>query len=78
MKTVSGRQFARVLEAHGWTLLRISRSHHIYGKPGERARLSVPIHGSDLLKAGLQNHLMKAAGLTDEDLAKRLVTHLRG
>lgn len=69
MRTVTGRRFARALEQHGWLLLRINGSHHIYGKPGERARLSVPVHGNALLKAGLQDHLMKTAGLTDDDLA---------
>jgi len=34
-----------VLEQHGWRLLRIQGSHHIYGKEGSIVRLSVPIHG---------------------------------
>ena len=34
MKSVSGRDFARVVERRGWSLLRISGSHHIYGKSG--------------------------------------------
>jgi predicted RNA binding protein YcfA (HicA-like mRNA interferase family) len=45
MKVVSGREFARVLERHGWKLLRIKGSHHIFGKQGSVVRLSVPIHG---------------------------------
>jgi len=49
-------------------LLRISGSHHIYGRAGETARLSIPIHGVRALKAGLQRHLMKVAGLSDTDL----------
>jgi predicted RNA binding protein YcfA (HicA-like mRNA interferase family) len=32
MKSVTGREFARIVERHGWVLLRISGSHHIYGK----------------------------------------------
>jgi len=31
MKALSGRELARVLESHGWTLLRVQGSHHIYG-----------------------------------------------
>jgi predicted RNA binding protein YcfA (HicA-like mRNA interferase family) len=65
---VSGREFARSLERRGWRLLRVNGSHHIYGKDGEVARLSVPVHGAKLLKAGLQRHLMKVAELTAEDL----------
>ena len=67
MKTLTGRAFARLVETRGWTLLRITGSHHIYGKPGEVARLSLPIHGNAPLKAGLQRHLTKLAGLTDAD-----------
>jgi hypothetical protein len=32
MKSVSGKEFAKVLERHGWSLLRIQGSHQIYGK----------------------------------------------
>jgi predicted RNA binding protein YcfA (HicA-like mRNA interferase family) len=53
MKSVSGRDFARVLERDGWNLLRISGSHHVYGKSGSVVRLSVPIHGNKPLKTGL-------------------------
>lgn len=46
MKSVSGKEFAKLLERHGWTLWRIQGSHHIYGKAGIDARLSIPIHGN--------------------------------
>ena len=46
MKSLSGRDLARLLELRGWRLLRISGSHHIYGMPGSAVRLSVPIHGN--------------------------------
>ncbi|MGY4513805.1 type II toxin-antitoxin system HicA family toxin [Bradyrhizobium sp. USDA 3650] len=68
MKSISGREFARIVERHGWSLLRISGSHHIYGKPGSIVRLSVPIHGNKPLKAGLLRHLIKIAELSDADL----------
>ncbi len=68
MKSVSGREFARLLRRHGWTLLRIQGSHHIYGKEGNVARISIPIHGSKSLKTGLLKHLLKAAGLSESDL----------
>jgi len=68
MKSVTGREFARLIERHGWTLLRVSGSHHIYGKSGSVVRLSVPIHGNKPLKTGLLRHLMKLADLLDEDL----------
>ena len=68
MKTVSVRHFARVLAQHGWVLQRVNGSHHIYVRPGLNIRLVVPVHGNADLKRGLQNHLMKLAELTDDDL----------
>jgi len=68
MKSISGKVFAKIIERHGWNLLRIHGSHHIYGKPGSVVRLSVPIHGNTPLKIGLLRHLMKLAGLEESDL----------
>jgi predicted RNA binding protein YcfA (HicA-like mRNA interferase family) len=68
MKAVSGKDFAKILERHGWSLLRVQGSHHIYGKAGSDVRLSVPIHGNQPLKTGLLRHLMKLAGITEVDL----------
>jgi predicted RNA binding protein YcfA (HicA-like mRNA interferase family) len=69
VKPVSGPDLARVVERRGWVLLRIKGSHHIYGKSGEVARLSIPCHGNTPLKLGLQRSLMKTAGLTEADLS---------
>jgi predicted RNA binding protein YcfA (HicA-like mRNA interferase family) len=66
VKRLSGRAFCRLLERHGWQLLRIQGSHHVYGRAGERARISVPVHGNQPLKRGLQRHLTKLAGIADD------------
>jgi predicted RNA binding protein YcfA (HicA-like mRNA interferase family) len=68
MKSISGKDFAKVLERHGWALLRVQGSHHIYGKAGSEIRISVPIHRNQNLKTGLLRHFMKKAGLTEKDL----------
>ncbi len=68
MKSLTGRDFARVVERRGWTLLRISGSHHIYGKDGSVVRLSIPIHGNKPLKRGLLRHPAKLAELSEEGL----------
>ncbi len=68
MASVSGKVLAKALERLGWTLLRINGSHHIYGRAGARVRLTIPIHGNDPLKPGLLNALLKAAGLSLDDL----------
>lgn len=68
MKSVSGRELARIVERRGWTLLRVSGSHHIYGKPGSIVRLSIPIHGNKALKIGLLRHLLKMAEIGESEL----------
>jgi predicted RNA binding protein YcfA (HicA-like mRNA interferase family) len=68
MKAISGKEFAKVLERHGWTILRIQSSHHIYGKQGSNIRLSIPMHGNQSLKAGLLRHMMKLANISEDDL----------
>lgn len=68
MKSISGKEFAKLLERHGWILLRVQGSHHIYGRTGIDIRLSIPIHRNETLKTGLLRHFMKVAGLTENDL----------
>ncbi len=68
MKSVSGKELAKILEKRGWTLLRVQGNHHIYEKTGNDARLSVPIHKNRILKIGLLKHLLKQSGLTEQDL----------
>ena len=69
MKALSGRELARLVERRGWRMLRVSGSHHIYGKAGSVVRLSIPIHGNRPMKTGLLRHLAKLAELSEDDLA---------
>ncbi|MEX0271872.1 type II toxin-antitoxin system HicA family toxin [Leptolyngbyaceae cyanobacterium UHCC 1019] len=66
MKSISGKEFAKVLEQNEWVLLRIQGSHHIYGKSGVTDRISVPIHANKSLKTGLVRHFLKVARLSDD------------
>ena len=68
MKSISGKELARLLERKGWTLMRVRGSHHIYGKEESVVRISVPVHGNKPLKKGLLSHLLKMAGLSEKDL----------
>jgi predicted RNA binding protein YcfA (HicA-like mRNA interferase family) len=68
MKSISGKKFAKLLERHGWILLRVNGSHHIYGKPGNIQRISVPIHGNKTLKTGLLKHFLKVSGISEDEL----------
>jgi predicted RNA binding protein YcfA (HicA-like mRNA interferase family) len=68
LKQLSGKQLTKLLERHGWNLLRVHGSHHIYGKRGLAVRLSIPVHGNQPLKRGLLAHLGKLAELKESDL----------
>ena len=64
---MSGRELARLVERHGWQLLRIAGSHHIFGKAGSIVRLSIPIHANRPLKTGLLRHLLKMAEIPENE-----------
>ncbi|MBL7649914.1 MAG: type II toxin-antitoxin system HicA family toxin [Candidatus Hydrogenedentes bacterium] len=68
MKTVSGKRMCQILETKGWNLARINGSHHIYVCEGEPLRISVPVHGNQSLKSGLQRHFMRLADIHEKDL----------
>jgi predicted RNA binding protein YcfA (HicA-like mRNA interferase family) len=68
MKAISGKKMSRILQAKGWKLARVTGSHHIFVTPGQNVRISVPIHGNQDLKTGLQTAIMKLAGIKEEEL----------
>ncbi|HKI05988.1 MAG TPA: type II toxin-antitoxin system HicA family toxin [Thermoanaerobaculia bacterium] len=68
MRALTGKELCRLLEHRGWSILRVAGSHHIYGKPGSRVRLSVPVHGSHALKIGLLKHLLKQAEISESEI----------
>ena len=68
MKSISGKEFTKLLERKGWELKRIHSSHHVYVRQGNPARISVPVHGNRSLKIGLLKHLMKLADIKESEL----------
>jgi predicted RNA binding protein YcfA (HicA-like mRNA interferase family) len=68
VKGISGKEFARLLKKKGWELKHVKGSHHVYMKEGNPARISVPIHGNKPLKIGLMKHLLKIAGIAENEL----------
>jgi len=68
VKSISGKEFARLLEKKGWELKHVKGSHHVYMKEDNPARISVPIHGNKPLKIGLMKHLLKIAGIAENEL----------
>jgi predicted RNA binding protein YcfA (HicA-like mRNA interferase family) len=68
LKQVAGKEFIRILQRHGWILVRVKGSHHIFTKSGYRERIFVPVHGNQPLKIGLLKAQMKLANLVEADL----------
>jgi predicted RNA binding protein YcfA (HicA-like mRNA interferase family) len=64
LKSITGPEMCRLIEANGWSLRRIRGSHHIYSKPGERKVISIPVHGSKDLKPGLAVRIARDAGVS--------------
>lgn len=50
MRTLSGKEFVKVLERKGWILKRINGSHHIYSHPDKTEIISVPVHKNEDFK----------------------------
>ncbi len=68
MKSISGKKLCKIIEKKGWTLKKITGSHHIYQKAGKPQILSIPVHRNQDLKIGTLKALIKIAGLTENDL----------
>jgi predicted RNA binding protein YcfA (HicA-like mRNA interferase family) len=54
----------RLIETNGWSLRRISGSHQIFSKQGERKVISIPVHGSKALKPRLAARIARDAGVS--------------
>jgi len=59
---MTGKELLNKLKKDGWTLDRISGSHHIMKKDG-CIPVSVPVHGKKDLKPGTLNDILKDANL---------------
>ena len=68
MKSISGKKLCKIVEKKGWTLKKITGSHHIYEKTDENKILSIPVHRNQNSKIGTLKSIMKIANLTDNDL----------
>ena len=68
MKAISGKRMSALLEEKGWTLARVTGSHHIFTRQGSDLRITVPVHANRDLKTGLQRAIMKLGGISEEEL----------
>lgn len=58
---MTGNELVTLLKQNGFTLDRVSGSHHVLEKGS--VKVSVPVHGKRDLPIGLLNSLLKQAGL---------------
>ena len=66
LPSIDGHQAIAEFEKFGFSVVRITGSHHMMKKQGHRFILAVPVHGHKALKPGTLRGLIKAAGLTPE------------
>ena len=59
---------AAIARENGWVLKSQSGSHAKYRDPITGKAVTIPIHGSTMLRAGTQKTIMKVMGLTNNDL----------
>jgi predicted RNA binding protein YcfA (HicA-like mRNA interferase family) len=50
MKSISDKEFCKILEKKGWVLKRINGSHFVYGKEGNEFLIDVQVHKNEMLK----------------------------
>lgn len=58
---MNGKQIIKLLLAQGFTVLRVTGSHHILGN-GER-KVTVPVHGTADVKVGTFKSIEKQSGV---------------
>lgn len=58
---MTGKEVIKILEQHGWQVLRVNGSHHRMGKSS--LRTTVPVHGKRDLGKGLLSAIEKQTGV---------------
>jgi len=58
---MTGKEIIKILEQHGWKVLRISGSHHQMGKG--KLRTTVPLHANRDIGKGLLSTIKKQTGV---------------
>ena len=62
-----GKELIRILEANGFSVLRVRGSHHSMRHPDGRYTV-VPVHAGEIIGPGLLNKILKDAELSRQDL----------
>jgi len=70
MKPLTAKQLERFVLARGWTLASVVGSHHKYKKRG-CPNIVIPFHGARDLAPGLQQSIMRVAGIPRSEIENR-------
>lgn len=68
---LTAREIIRILERHGFALARSSGSHHIFKNSAGR-RVTVPVHGHNIIHIKVLQSILHDMGLSVEDLFEDL------
>ncbi len=66
LATIQALRMIKALARLGWTVVRVSGSHHILAKPGH-APATVPVKKGATLKEGTARSILKQAGVTEDE-----------
>jgi predicted RNA binding protein YcfA (HicA-like mRNA interferase family) len=69
---VSGKDVVRALQRGGFRLVHVRGSHHYLEPPSGGLLVTVPVHGSRVLKPKTLKSILDHAGLTPDELARLL------
>ena len=61
MSPLTGKEMSKLLKKHGWEKQRQKGSHHHFYKDG--IMITVPVHSNKDLKKGMEQVILKEAGL---------------
>ena len=63
---LTGKELARLAVKNGWEEVRMRGSHHHFKKNGVPYLVTIPIHGNQSLKVGLEKKILKDLGLLEQ------------
>lgn len=72
LPAVSGKQVIAALEKDGWYVKRVRGSHHVLRHPSISDAIPVPVHGNRPIKRGTLASILRAAGMSRDEFAKKL------
>ncbi len=60
---LSGKELIKLAIENGWTEIRVRGSHHHFKKDGVPYLVTIPVHGNQSLKVGLEKKILKDLGI---------------